>query len=111
MAEEGHDGGIVAEVTKYHGHSTQPESQQVMAVLQAMVEVIRGEGWQVSPTALFAATMTAMDRPDTLLSPQVGGRLLPGVIRSLAKRALGSTLPHTVGPPDLVTSSNKSPLV
>eukprot|EP00878_Enallax_costatus_P036532 GHUV01041032.1.p1 GENE.GHUV01041032.1~~GHUV01041032.1.p1 ORF type:complete len:246 (+),score=51.10 GHUV01041032.1:709-1446(+) len=58
------DGGIVTEIQSRHGHSAQPESQQVLAVLQAVLEVINAEGMAATPTTIFAALMSALDRPD-----------------------------------------------
>lgn len=63
--------GVVAELRSRHGHSAQPESQQVLAVLTAVLEVIAAEGLQPTPTALFAAVMSALEREDTRSSPQV----------------------------------------
>lgn len=58
------DGGIAAEIQTRHGHSGQPESRQVLAVLQAVLEVIKAEGMAATPTTIFAALMSALDRPD-----------------------------------------------
>eukprot|EP00775_Hariotina_reticulata_P011429 gene11429-11575_t len=58
------DGGIIVEVRSRHGHSAQPESQQVIAVLQAVLEVIQAEGMSTTPTTIFAALMSALDRQD-----------------------------------------------
>jgi hypothetical protein len=70
--EEG-GGGVVAELRARHGRSMQPESLQVMAVLQAVVEVVTAEGLNpADPTTLFAACMSSLERPDTRGSPQVG---------------------------------------
>lgn len=65
------DGGIIAELTSRHANSRQPESQQVLAVLQAVVEVIQSEGMPVTPTTMFAAVMSALEKPESLSSPQV----------------------------------------
>jgi hypothetical protein len=65
------EGGVVAELRARHGRSAQPESQQVLAVLQAVLEVVQAEGLQPSPTALFAAVMSALERKETRSSPQV----------------------------------------
>jgi hypothetical protein len=65
------DGGIVAEIRGRHGHSAQPESQQVLAVLQAVLEVIAAEGMTATPTTIFAALMSALERPDAQSSPAV----------------------------------------
>lgn len=68
-------GSLVAEITSRHGKSTQPESKQMMAVLRALIDVIKAEGLPVSPASLFAACMSAMQRIETLESPQVGAEV------------------------------------
>jgi hypothetical protein len=65
------DGGVIHEVTARHGRSAQPDSQQVMAVLAAVLEVLRGEGMMCSPTTMFAAVMSALDKPEMQQSEQV----------------------------------------
>ncbi|KAF8071289.1 uhpC [Scenedesmus sp. PABB004] len=64
------DGGIASEIRARHGHSAQPESQRVLAALQAVLEVIAGQGMAPTPTAIFAALMAALDRPDAQASPE-----------------------------------------
>jgi ribosomal RNA-processing protein 12 len=71
MASASADGGLTAEVLRLHGHSAQPESVQVVAVLSAMTEVVKGEQLAVTPTSLFAAAMSALEKPETQLAPQV----------------------------------------
>lgn len=66
------DGGIIAEISSRHGHSAQPQSKQVVAVLQAVLDVLQAEGMPRTPTTMFAATMSAMDKPETQASAQVG---------------------------------------
>lgn len=41
---------------KYAG-KTQPESKQLVAILSAVQEVVRAQGMEVTPTAMFAALM------------------------------------------------------
>lgn len=65
------DGGIISEINARHGHSAQPESQQVLAVLQAVLEVIAAEDMAATPTTIFAAIMSALERPDAQSSPVV----------------------------------------
>jgi len=73
------EGSVVAELRARHGHSKQPESLQVLAVLQAVVEVVTAEGMNAGdPTTLFAACMSSLERPDTRSSPQVGRRFACG---------------------------------
>ena len=69
-------GGVVTEVYAKHRNSTQPESQQVCAVLGAVMEVVQSEGLQPTPTALFAALMSSLEKPETQASPQVWHGLL-----------------------------------
>ena len=65
------DGGVVGEVYGRHGHSAQPESQQVLAVMQAVLDVIRAESMPVTPTTMFAAIMSALEKPEAQAAPQV----------------------------------------
>lgn len=53
--------GVVQEVYARHGRSAQPESRQVIAILQAVLEVLKAEGLPPTPTALFAALMSRWD--------------------------------------------------
>ena len=66
------DGGIIAEVMSKHGHSAQPESQQLVAVLHALQDAIKAEGLAASPTSFFAAGMSALEKPETRSSIHVG---------------------------------------
>lgn len=68
---EDDDGGVAAEVMHRYGRSGQPESQQVVAVLRAVTDVIKAEGLALSPTSYFAAVMSALEKPDTQASSQV----------------------------------------
>lgn len=65
------DGGITSEVMSKHGHSAQPESQQLVAVLHALQDAIKAEGLPPSPTSFFAAGMSALEKPETRSSTQV----------------------------------------
>ena len=74
-------GGVVAELRARHGRSTQPESSAVMAVLQAVLDVLAAEAMAPSPTAIFAACMSSLESsPDTRKDPQVrtGARVEEG---------------------------------
>jgi len=53
----------------------QPESKQLCAVTEAVVEVIEAEGLQCTPAALFAAGMSSLERPGTLESPLVASAI------------------------------------
>ena len=63
---------VHAEVFARHGTSVQPESLQLKAILQAVTEVIQAEGMEVTPLTLFAATMSALEKPETVASAEVG---------------------------------------
>ena len=63
-------GGVAAELLAKHSRSQQPESQQLCLILTAVLEVLRGEGMQPTPTALFAAIMSALEKPETQASAQ-----------------------------------------
>lgn len=69
--EEPEGNGIVAEIYAKHRKSIQPESQQLCAVLGAVLEVVQAEGLHPTPTALYAALMSSLEKPETLASPQV----------------------------------------
>lgn len=57
------DGGLVAEIMGRHGRSIQPESKQICLILNAVLEVIKAEGLQPTPTALFAALLASLGQP------------------------------------------------
>lgn len=63
--------GVAAEIYAKHRNSTQPESQQVCAVLGAVLEVVQAEDLQPTPTTLFAALMSSLEKPETQASAQV----------------------------------------
>ena len=69
--EEPETGGIVSDIYAKHRTSIQPESQQLCAVLGAVLEVVQAEGLQPTPTTLYAALMSSLEKPETLASPQV----------------------------------------
>lgn len=73
----GRQQGIAAEILGRHRKSTQPESQQVCAVLGAVLEVVKGEGLEPTPTALFAALMSALENDATRSTAEVRP-VLPG---------------------------------
>lgn len=73
-AREDADGGLQEEVLAKHGHSAQPESQQVVAVLHALIDVIDAERLPRTPTSFFAAGFAALDKQETRSSAQVKGR-------------------------------------
>lgn len=70
MADD-HDATLVNEILAKHRNSRQPESVQLCAVLGAVVEVTKAEGLQPTPTALYGALMSALERPETRVSGEV----------------------------------------
>jgi hypothetical protein len=71
-------GDPIAALYNKHKRSPQPESKQVSAVLEAVAEILRQEGIPPSPTAVFAAVMSSLERADTQVR---GCGITPGVIR------------------------------
>lgn len=65
------DSSLVAEIFARHRNSTQPESQQLCIILSAVLEVIKAEGMQPTPTALFAALMASLEKPETQSTTEV----------------------------------------
>jgi len=62
---------IAEEIFSRYRNSTQPESQQLCTILSAILEVIKTEGLQATPTALFAALMCSIEDADSAASPDV----------------------------------------
>ncbi|KFM26255.1 RRP12-like protein [Auxenochlorella protothecoides] len=83
------DGAFIAELRAKHSHSSQPESRQLLAIASALLEVVREEGLDPTPTALFAAAMASLERPDVARSPP----LLAGMAT-----LLNSLLPRVPNP-------------
>ena len=75
--------GLAQELLQKHSNSTQESSQTLCAVLRATLEVLQGEGLEPTPSALFAAVMTSLERPQGHSSPEVSSRnILPGCLSS-----------------------------
>ena len=64
--------GLAQELLQKHSNSTQESSQTLCAVLKATLEVLQGEGLEPTPSALFAAVMSSLERPQAHSSPEVG---------------------------------------
>lgn len=62
---------IADELLAKHKNSTQPSSKTLCAVVGATIEVLRAEGLDPTPPALFAATMSSLDRPQGYSAPEV----------------------------------------
>lgn len=65
-------GSVADEVVSRYGASQQAASQQVVAVLRAVEEVVQAQGLALTPTSYFAAIMSALDKPETTQSGEVG---------------------------------------
>ena len=59
-----------------HQHSTSLESKQLLAVLGAVLEVVRARNLTPSPTALFGALMVSLERPESRAESSVLAALL-----------------------------------
>jgi hypothetical protein len=88
------DGGIVPELQSRHGHSAQPESQQVLAVLGAVLEVISSQGMPATPTSMFAAIMSAMETTDAQQSPVVSPSSQQQRLQQQQQQQSCNVLPH-----------------
>ena len=64
--------GIAHELLQKHQNSAQPSSQTLCAVLRATLEVLQAEGLEATPSALFAAVMSSLERPQGYSTPEVG---------------------------------------
>ncbi|PRW60392.1 ARM repeat superfamily [Chlorella sorokiniana] len=62
---------LAQEIYRKYAGKTQPESRQLVAILGAVQEVVRGQGLEVTPTAMFAALMASLEKPETLASSEV----------------------------------------
>ena len=71
MAQVLQSGGVLAALFSKHQNSRQPESQQLCAVMSAILEVLDQEKMQATPTAVFAAVMSSLEKPETQGSPEV----------------------------------------
>ncbi|GAB4822579.1 hypothetical protein N2152v2_009625 [Parachlorella kessleri] len=63
--------GLVASIFARHQKSPQPQSQQLCAILTAVLDVLRAEGLQATPTALYAALMSSLEKQETLQNSEV----------------------------------------
>lgn len=68
------ESGLVAEIYARHLNSRQSSSKQLCAILTAVLEVLKAEALQPTPTALFAALMSSLEKPSTRANLEVGPR-------------------------------------
>jgi hypothetical protein len=69
---------LLDELLAKHQNSAQPESRQLVAVAGAVAEVLAAEGMQPTPTALFAAAMSSLERTEAQGSPEARHSAWPG---------------------------------
>jgi hypothetical protein len=84
---------LLDELLAKHQNSAQPESRQLVAVAGAVAEVLAAEGMQPTPTALFAAAMSSLERTEAQGSPEARHSAWPDPCCSL----LGLVLRHIFG--------------
>ena len=70
------EGDPVAELWDRHCRSRQPESKATCAVLEAVADILQQEGIAPSPTAVFAATMSSLERADASMPAEQTGAML-----------------------------------
>ena len=69
---EQNGGGLVAELQQKFSNNKQPETQQMLAVLGACSTVLSAAGLPQNPTALFAASMSSLEKLEVQDSCEVG---------------------------------------
>ena len=65
-------GGLVAELQAKFSNNKQAETQQMLAVLGACASVLASAGLPETPTAVFAASMSSLERAEIQASPEAG---------------------------------------
>jgi hypothetical protein len=86
---EGPAHGMADEIFARYRNSKQLESQHVCAILEAVLEVLKAQGSQPTPTALFAALMSSLEKPETLAHAEVRG------LRCSTHPCTAASLQHT----------------
>ncbi|GMH32215.1 hypothetical protein BSKO_00049 [Bryopsis sp. KO-2023] len=71
FSTDGIDGGLVEEVKRRHGNSQAAVSKQIITVTGTVLEVLKDQNMQPTPTALFAAFVSTLEREQTLNNPEV----------------------------------------
>eukprot|EP00854_Cymbomonas_tetramitiformis_P011983 gene11983-14157_t len=86
-------GNIITQLLSKHTNASQPESQQVVAVLRALQEVLESQGMNPSPTAVFAAIMTPLSQPEVHKRSSVEYETVIQVMKALLVALAASTSP------------------
>lgn len=63
--------GLVAGILANHQNKPAAESQALVATVYAITEVLEAQGLPPSPTALFAATLSALNTVEVASTPDV----------------------------------------
>jgi ribosomal RNA-processing protein 12 len=90
-------GDPVAELYERHLMSSSADSKHVTAVLEAVASILKAEGIKPSPTAVFAASLSSLERTDTEASPETSAAMLTVLGVALEHAPTGpvlSRLPH-----------------
>ena len=82
----------IASLHAKHARSAQPESKQVCVVAEAIAEILRQENIAPSPTAVFAAVMSSLERAETSASPEVSTAMLVVLATALEHAPAGPVL-------------------
>jgi|Transcript_3369 ribosomal RNA-processing protein 12 len=92
-------GDPVAELYERHLMSSSADSKHVTAVLEAVASILKAEGIKPSPTAVFAASLSSLERTDTEASPETSAAMLTVLGVALEHAPTGpvlSRLPHAM---------------
>lgn len=96
MTSDNTGNSVAEEVLNRYGYSKQPQSQQVVAVLRAVEEVIQAQSLPLTPTSYFAAIMSALEKPETAKSVDVSmARLLDTLCVELPPCGAGFSTPNS----------------
>jgi ribosomal RNA-processing protein 12 len=92
-------GDPVAELYERHLMSSSADSKHVTAVLEAVASILKAEGIKPSPTAVFAASLSSLERTDTEANPETSAAMLTVLGVALEHAPTGpvlSRLPHAM---------------
>jgi ribosomal RNA-processing protein 12 len=101
---EEEDANIFTDLLARHQNSRQPESVQLCIVASAVVDVVRSEGLRPTPTALFAALMSSLERPETIADAGVAAAMCT-LLSSVLARVPNAMLKGKFAPSSRLLSS------
>lgn len=70
-SDQAQDVGLANEIFSRHRNSNQPQSQQLCAILAAVLEVLQAQELAPTPTALYAALMSSLEKSETTKNSEV----------------------------------------